>query len=85
MPGRGQLQLTGQLGDVMRESALTALSYLRSHGAEFGLPDAVFEKSDVHIHVPAGATPTEGPSAGVTLATALVSLLTGRRARNDVP
>ena len=84
MPGRGQLQLTGQLGDVMRESALTALSYLRSHGAEYGLPDAVFEKSDVHIHVPAGATPKEGPSAGVTLATALVSLFTGRRARNDV-
>jgi ATP-dependent Lon protease len=84
MPGKGGLQLTGQLGEVMKESAQTALSFVRSQGERLGIDDEVFRTSDIHIHVPAGATPKEGPSAGITLTTALVSLLTGRRARSDV-
>lgn len=84
MPGNKQLTLTGQLGDVMKESAQAALSYVRSHTEEFGIQKDFFEKSDIHIHVPAGAIPKDGPSAGVTMTTAIVSLLTGRIARNDV-
>ncbi len=84
MPGKGGLQLTGQLGNVMQESARTAVSYVRSQGARLGISEEVFDRSDLHIHVPAGATPKEGPSAGVTIVTAIVSLLTGRRARSDV-
>lgn len=84
MPGNGRLQLTGQLGDVMKESAQTAMSFVRSQQARLGIPAESLEKSDIHIHVPAGATPKEGPSAGISLATALVSLFTGRRARSDV-
>lgn len=84
MPGKGGLTLTGQLGDVMKESAQAALSYLRSQSALLGVPDDVFKQYDLHIHVPAGAIPKDGPSAGVTMLTALVSLLTGIKVRADV-
>jgi len=85
MPAReGQLILTGQLGDVMKESAMAALSYVRSHAEALGLPANVFENQSVHIHVPAGAIPKDGPSAGVTMATVLVSLASGRKVRSDV-
>ncbi|HET6314425.1 MAG TPA: endopeptidase La, partial [Chloroflexia bacterium] len=84
MEGRGTLMLTGQLGDVMKESAQAALSYARSRAPQLGIDPARFEKTDIHIHVPAGAVPKDGPSAGVTLATALVSALTGRKVRRDV-
>jgi ATP-dependent Lon protease len=78
MPGNARLTLTGQLGDVMRESAQAALSYVRSKASELGIDDKVFAENEIHIHVPAGAVPKDGPSAGVTMATALVSLLTDR-------
>ena len=85
MPGEaGQLTLTGQLGDVMKESARTALSYVRSNAEMLGLPANVFEHQHVHIHVPAGAIPKDGPSAGVTMVTVLVSLASGHRVRSDV-
>jgi ATP-dependent Lon protease len=85
MPGKeNQLILTGQLGDVMKESAIAALSYVRSHAASLGLPANVFENQNVHIHVPAGAIPKDGPSAGVTMVTVLVSLASGRKVRSDV-
>ncbi|NJP47815.1 endopeptidase La [Actinacidiphila epipremni] len=82
--GGSGLQLTGQLGDVMKESAQIALSFLRSHGAELELPVGDLKDRGVHIHVPAGAVPKDGPSAGVTMTTALASLLSGRRVRTDV-
>ncbi|MDR3707679.1 MAG: endopeptidase La [Capsulimonadaceae bacterium] len=78
MQGGKSLQLTGQLGDVMRESAQAALSYLRAHAHELHIPEDFYQKSDLHIHVPAGAIPKDGPSAGVTMATAIASLVTGR-------
>ena len=84
MRGSGKLQITGQLGDVMKESAHAALTYVRSNAAELGIDPAFLEEIDLHIHVPAGAVPKDGPSAGVTIFTALVSLLTGRRVRPDV-
>ena len=84
MPGTGQVQLTGQLGDVMKESAQAALSWVRAHSAEFGLREDFHKTLDIHIHVPEGAVPKDGPSAGVTMATALVSALTGRKVRQDV-
>jgi ATP-dependent Lon protease len=79
-----RLTLTGQLGDVMKESAMAALSYVRSNAAELGLPTNIFEEQNVHIHVPAGAIPKDGPSAGVTMVTVLVSLASGRKVRSDV-
>src|SRR5687767_11429919 len=84
MFGTGKLQLTGQLGDVMKESAHAALSYVRTNAEKYGIPKDFLEKSDVHIHIPAGAMPKDGPSAGITMFTALVSLLTGIRVRHDV-
>jgi ATP-dependent Lon protease len=84
MHGTGKLQLTGQLGDVMKESAQTAMSYVRTRAKAFGIPEDFLEKSDVHIHIPAGAMPKDGPSAGVTMMTAIVSLLTGIHVRHDV-
>jgi ATP-dependent Lon protease len=83
MPGKGGVEITGQLGDVMKESARAALTYVRSNAERLGIRAEVVENQDVHIHVPAGAVPKDGPSAGVTIFTALVSLFTGRRVRPD--
>ena len=80
----GKLVLTGQLGDVMKESARIALSYMRAHAEELGIDDSAFEGQCFHVHVPAGAIPKDGPSAGITMATALASLLTGRPVRHTV-
>ncbi|MGH9011542.1 MAG: S16 family serine protease, partial [Acidimicrobiia bacterium] len=82
--GGGGLAITGQLGDVMKESAEIALSYVRSHADALGLPPEAFDKRRFHLHVPAGAVPKDGPSAGVTMTTALVSLLTGRAVKSTV-
>jgi len=84
MRGSKNLILTGSLGDVMQESARAALSYIRSHAKEFHINDRVLEKMDIHIHVPEGATPKDGPSAGITIFTALISLLTGKKVRRDM-
>jgi ATP-dependent Lon protease len=83
-PGGGRLILTGQLGDVMKESAQAALSIVKSRAEELGLGDTEFDKIDIHVHVPAGAIPKDGPSAGVAMFMALTSLLTGRTIRNDL-
>jgi ATP-dependent Lon protease len=84
MPGKGNLQITGQLGDVMQESARAALTYVRSNADGLDVDPGFLDGQDVHVHVPAGAVPKDGPSAGVTIFTALTSLLTGRRVRPDV-
>jgi ATP-dependent Lon protease len=84
MPGKGHLTLTGKLGDVMQESAQAAMSYVRSKAEEFGIPKDFNRHTDVHIHVPEGAIPKDGPSAGITLATALVSALAHIPSRRDV-
>jgi len=84
MKGKGGLVLTGQLGDVMKESARAAWSYARAHSAELGIDDEFFDQYEVHIHLPAGAIPKDGPSAGVTMATALTSLMTGAPVRRDI-
>ncbi len=84
MEGKDDFILTGQLGDVMKESARAGLSYVRSRTAQLGLDPSIFEKQTLHIHVPAGATPKDGPSAGVTMATAVASLLTGKPVRRDL-
>ncbi|TYP94210.1 ATP-dependent Lon protease [Sphingobacterium allocomposti] len=83
-PGKGKLSLTGNLGDVMKESAALAMAYLRSHAADFGIDYKVFDKWDVNIHVPAGATPKDGPSAGITMLTALTSLFTQRKVKEKL-
>lgn len=84
MPGKGEILLTGQLGDVMKESARTGISYIRSIGKEYHLEDDYFETHDVHIHIPDGAVPKDGPSAGITMATAIFSAITGKKVRADV-
>ncbi|MDD6088576.1 MAG: endopeptidase La [Desulfovibrionaceae bacterium] len=84
MEGKGQLLLTGQLGEVMKESAQAALTFIRSHSERIGLNAEIFQKTDLHVHVPAGAIPKDGPSAGVTLVTAMISSLTGRSVRHDL-
>jgi ATP-dependent Lon protease len=84
VPGKGKVNLTGQLGDVMKESAYAGIAYLRNHTKDFGIPEDFYETKDVHIHVLEGATPKDGPSAGIAMATAVVSALTGRQVRGDV-
>ena len=83
MPGKGGLILTGQLGEVMRESVQAALTLVKSRAAALGIDPELFEKNDIHVHVPAGAIPKDGPSAGVAMFIALLSLLTGRTVRSD--
>ena len=84
MPGKGECKLTGQLGDVMRESAVAAISYIRSIGEEYNLPADYFQTHDIHVHIPEGAVPKDGPSAGITMATAILSATTGIPVRADV-
>jgi ATP-dependent Lon protease len=84
MRGKGSLSLTGQLGDVMKESATAALTYIRAHAAELDIEEKLFEDSDIHIHVPAGAIPKDGPSAGIAMLVTLASLASGRQVRKDV-
>ena len=84
MPGKGEIQLTGQLGDVMKESAKTGISYIRSVSREYGIEEDFFQKHDIHIHIPEGAVPKDGPSAGITMATAILSAVTMRKVRADV-
>ncbi len=84
MQGKGEIKLTGQLGDVMKESALAALTYIRSRAEKYGLDPDGFSKTDLHVHVPEGATPKDGPSAGITMATAILSALTEKKARGDI-
>ncbi|RZK86529.1 MAG: endopeptidase La, partial [Pedobacter sp.] len=83
-PGKGKLTLTGNLGDVMKESAVIALAYLRAHANEFGIDYTLFDNWDVHVHVPAGATPKDGPSAGITMLTALTSAFTQRKVKQHL-
>lgn len=84
MPGKGEILLTGQLGDVMKESARTGLSYIRSVSSKLGIMDDFYERHDIHIHIPEGAVPKDGPSAGITMATAMISAFTGRKIRADL-
>jgi ATP-dependent Lon protease len=83
-PGKGKLTLTGNLGDVMKESAVIALAYIRAHAAQFGIDHEIFDNYDIHIHVPAGATPKDGPSAGITMLTALTSAFTQRKVKQNL-
>lgn len=84
MPGKGKSELTGQLGDVMKESAKTAISYVRSQSGRYSVPEDFFEKNDIHIHIPEGAVPKDGPSAGITMATAIFSAVTEQKVASDV-
>ena len=83
-PGEGEILLTGQLGDVMKESARTGISYIRSVGKDYKISENFFKEHDVHIHIPEGAVPKDGPSAGITMATAILSAVTGKKVRADV-
>jgi ATP-dependent Lon protease len=84
LPGKGKMMTTGKLGDVMQESVQAAASYVRARAPHFGIKPTVFEKKDIHVHVPEGATPKDGPSAGVAMLTSIVSVLTGIPVRRDV-
>jgi len=84
LPGKGAVKHTGKLGDVMQESVSAALSYVRSRSVSFGIKPTIFEKRDIHVHVPEGATPKDGPSAGIAMATSIVSIMTGIPVRRDV-
>lgn len=84
MPGKGEVELTGQMGDVMKESAMIGMSYVRSIGEKYGIRPEIFKENDFHIHIPQGAVPKDGPSAGVTMATALFSAITEKEVRNDL-
>ena len=84
MRGKGELKLTGKLGEVMKESAMTGLSYVRSVGEKYEIEEDFFEKHDIHIHIPEGAVPKDGPSAGITMATAMLSAITDKKVRADV-
>ena len=84
MPGKGDIDLTGQMGDVMKESAIIAMSYVRSISQEYGVDQKVFKECDFHIHIPEGAVPKDGPSAGITMATAIFSAVTGEKVRGDL-
>jgi ATP-dependent Lon protease len=82
-PGRGRLVMTGKLGEVMKESAMAALTWLRMHAVELKIPAGTFDKNDVHVHIPEGSIPKDGPSAGITMVTAMASAATGRQVRHD--
>lgn len=84
MPGKGEIMLTGQLGDVMKESARTGISYIRSVSKQYEIPTDFFETHDIHVHIPEGAVPKDGPSAGITMATAMISAITGHKVRADL-
>ena len=84
MRGKGEILLTGKLGDVMKESARAAISYIRSNAEKFNIENDVFEKTDIHIHIPEGATPKDGPSAGITMATAILSAFIGKTVKKSV-
>ena len=84
VPGKGEILLTGKLGDVMKESARAALTFVRANAEEYGIEKTLFETSNVHVHVPEGATPKDGPSAGITMATAILSVFTGKKVRSDI-
>ena len=84
MPGKGEFVLTGKLGDVMKESASAGISYIRSISQEYGVDPEFFQKNDIHIHIPEGAVPKDGPSAGITMATAMLSAIIGKKVRSDI-
>ena len=84
MSGKGEIMLTGQLGDVMKESARTGISYIRSVSRDYQIADDFFEKYDIHVHIPEGAVPKDGPSAGITMATAMLSAITEQKVRADI-
>ncbi len=84
VPGKGELKLTGKLGEVMKESAIAALTYIRAHAEQYGIPADKFTSFDLHIHVPEGATPKDGPSAGITIATAILSVFSGKKVKGDI-
>ena len=84
MPGKGEIMLTGQLGDVMKESARAGISYIRSVSKKYAIAEDFFEKHDIHVHIPEGAVPKDGPSAGITMATAMLSAVTGKKVRADL-